>query len=187
MEDMRFDQTTGPGLVIGTTAYERCTWEGCDLRHANWQRISFTECTFIRCDLSLCSLDRAAFKQVRFAGCKLMGTRFDQLHAFLLELDFERCVLDLASFHGLVLKGTRFEDCRAREADFSGADLSGSSFRVTDLAGAVFDGTNLEGADLSSAVNYTIHPDRNRLKKARFSESGLAGLLAHAGIIIEPG
>ena len=55
------------------------------------------------------------------------------------------------------------------------------------VAGAVFDGTNLEGADLSSAVNYIIHPDRNRLKKARFSESGLAGLLAHAGIIIEPG
>jgi uncharacterized protein YjbI with pentapeptide repeats len=56
--------------------------------------------------------------------------------------------------------------------------LSNAVFQNCDLTGAVFDQTVLEGADLRSALNFTIDPLRNRLKKAVFSRSNLEGLLA---------
>jgi len=37
--------------------------------------------------------------------------------------------------------------------------------------------TILENADLRSAYNFSINPTTNRIKGARFSSSGLAGLL----------
>jgi fluoroquinolone resistance protein len=42
---------------------------------------------------------------------------------------------------------------------------------------SVFDRTNLEKADFRSAGNYSIDPTTNKIKKARFSLDGVAGLL----------
>jgi fluoroquinolone resistance protein len=53
------------------------------------------------------------------------------------------------------------------------------------LPRAVFDGTNLEGADLRSAYHFNIDPEKNRVKKARFSFNNVAGLLDKYGILIE--
>jgi hypothetical protein len=50
---------------------------------------------------------------------------------------------------------------------------------------ANFDSTNLEKVDLRTAFNYSISPERNRIKKAKFSSQGLVGLLQHHDIIIE--
>jgi uncharacterized protein YjbI with pentapeptide repeats len=61
--------------------------------------------------------------------------------------------------------------------DFTGADLSGAIFTDCDLAKSVFMNTNLEQADLRSAINFSIDPESNRIKKARFSMTGLIGLL----------
>ncbi|MCW3075998.1 MAG: pentapeptide repeat-containing protein [Bacteroidetes bacterium] len=72
-----------------------------------------------------------------------------------------------------------------QEVDFSQADLSGSFFINCDLSRAVFDGTNLEKSDLRTSYNFTIDPERNKIKKARFSNAGLAGLLGKYDIIIE--
>ncbi len=71
------------------------------------------------------------------------------------------------------------------EADFSGTDLGKASFVDSDLAGAVFDETNLESADLRDARNFTIDPERNRLKGAHFALHGLPGLLMRYGIHVE--
>jgi len=46
-----------------------------------------------------------------------------------------------------------------RSANFSGADLDGT----------LFNGTNLELANLRSAINYSINPELNRIRKAKFS------------------
>jgi hypothetical protein len=45
------------------------------------------------------------------------------------------------------------------------------------LAGALFDQTNVSKADFRSAFNFVIHPSINQIKKAKFSQDGLAGLL----------
>jgi uncharacterized protein YjbI with pentapeptide repeats len=154
------------------------------LKSSDLQGKIFVECTFRSCDLSLASTARTSWRGVRFEQCKLLGLRFDQCHAFLLELAFDTCILDLGSFHGLRLRKTVFRNCRLRETDLSGADLSGASFAGCDLGGAVFDRTVLEGADLRTAHHYSIDPAKNRIRKARFSRDGLEGLLQSSGIII---
>jgi uncharacterized protein YjbI with pentapeptide repeats len=83
------------------------------------------------------------------------------------------------------LKGISFHNCSLLEVDFSEADLTSAFFDECDLLGAVFDNTILEKADLSKAYNYSIQPERNRIKKAKFSQSGLSGLLQHWGIDIK--
>lgn len=61
--------------------------------------------------------------------------------------------------------------------DFSEADLTSSAFINCDLSRCLFRQTILEKADLRSANNYSIDPEVNRIKNARFSASGVFGLL----------
>lgn len=184
VEDMLVSASQVLGTGLEANDYTRCTFEGCDLRNADLKGKVFVECTFRNCDLSLASTTRTSWRGVRFEHCKLLGLRFDQSHAFLLELAFDNCVLDLASFHGLRLKNTVFSNCRLRETDLSAADLSGASFAGCDLGAAIFDRTVLESADLRTALHYSIDPANNRIRKARFSRDGLEGLLHQSGIII---
>ncbi|MEX1132508.1 MAG: pentapeptide repeat-containing protein [Flavobacteriales bacterium] len=184
IEDTMFDAQRTQGTGLEANEYTRCTFVGCDLKSSDLKGKVFVECTFRSCDLSLAGVSRTSWQGVRFEHCKLLGLRFDQCHTFLLELAFESCILDLASFHGLKLKNTVFGNCRLRETDLSGADLSGASFAGCDLGAAVFDRTLLDGADLRSAQHYSIDPAKNKIRKARFSKDGLEGLLHQSGIII---
>ena len=72
-----------------------------------------------------------------------------------------------------------------QEVDLSNAELQGANFDGCDLLNAAFENTNLENADLRTAFNFSIDPEKNRLKKARFSTSGLASLLNKYDIRIE--
>ena len=45
--------------------------------------------------------------------------------------------------------------------------------------------SNLEKADFRTAANYSFNPELNKMKKTRFSLSGLPGLLAKYDIEIE--
>jgi fluoroquinolone resistance protein len=58
-------------------------------------------------------------------------------------------------------------------------------FDNCDLKNAAFDQTILEKADFRTAFNYSIDPDNNKIKKAKFSISGLTGLLEKYNIEIE--
>jgi uncharacterized protein YjbI with pentapeptide repeats len=75
------------------------------------------------------------------------------------------------------IKKTIFKGCSVKETDFSGADLSGVSFAGCDLDRAVFVDTIIENADLRSAINYSFDPEMNKVKGAKFSITGIAGLL----------
>jgi uncharacterized protein YjbI with pentapeptide repeats len=68
--------------------------------------------------------------------------------------------------------------------DFTETDLSNASFLESDLKNALFEQTNLENADLRSASQFIIDPDKNKIKKAKFSLTGLPGLLNKYGIQI---
>jgi uncharacterized protein YjbI with pentapeptide repeats len=71
------------------------------------------------------------------------------------------------------------------ETDFTECDLTGSTFDICDLTGATFDNTNLEKTSFSTAFNYSIDPEINRIKKAKFSVPGVLGLLNKYDIVIE--
>jgi uncharacterized protein YjbI with pentapeptide repeats len=72
-----------------------------------------------------------------------------------------------------------------QQVDFTEADLSGADFADCDLLQATFDNTILEKADLRTAVNFSIDPERNKLKKAKFTTAGLAGLLDKYNLLID--
>ena len=71
------------------------------------------------------------------------------------------------------------------ETDFSECDLTGSLFDNCDMAGATFDNSNLEKVDFTTAFNFSIDPEINRIKKAKFALPGVLGLLNKYDIIIE--
>ena len=165
--------------------YIDCRFSGCRFAGADLSELTFDGCVFENCDLSLVKLGNTAFRKVEFRGCKMLGMRFDQCNPFGLEFHFTGCVLNLSSFFRLKIKKTRFEECKMVEVDLVEADLEGAVFDGCDLSGTMFDHTNLEKADFRMAQHYIINPETNRIRKAKFSWPGLAGLLARYGILIE--
>jgi fluoroquinolone resistance protein len=104
---------------------------------------------------------------------------------FGLSFTFEKCQLNHASFYEMKIKKTIFKDCQLHETDFIGCFLNAALFDNCNFAGALFDKTNLEKADLRTSCNYSIDPESNRLKKAKFSPQGALGLLHKYDIVIE--
>jgi fluoroquinolone resistance protein len=165
--------------------YEECTFKNCDFSDSDLSEINFLGCEFLECNLSLARLARTSFREVKFIDSKLLGLHFEDCNNLMISFEFDGCTLDLSSYSGLKLKKTIFSNSKIIEADFTGTDLSNSSFINCDLQRAIFNNTNLEGADFRTSFNYSIDPDMNRIKKAKFSLSGLAGLLDKYDIVID--
>ena len=165
--------------------YDNCTFVNCDFSGVNLSGFHFSECEFRSCNVSLAKLAKTALRDVKFYDCKLQGLHFYTCSELMFTVEFHNCILDFSSFFKLPLKSTTFKNCSLREADFSQANLTGSTFDNCDLSLATFDQTNLEKCDFRTAVNFTINPENNRLKKALFSVDGLTGLVQHLGILVE--
>ncbi|HZB12656.1 MAG TPA: pentapeptide repeat-containing protein, partial [Chryseolinea sp.] len=82
-------------------------------------------------------------------------------------------------------KKTVFKNSQLQETDFTECDVTGALFDNCDLTNATFAFTILEKADLRTSYNYSIDPEKNRVKKARFSLQGVTGLLDKYDIEIE--
>ena len=162
---------------LAKAEYDNCMFTGCNFANADIIGIIFTECTFTDCNLSNANLKGAAFKEVDFKNCKMLGLNFSVCDPFLMTLQFTECQLNLASFYNLKLKNTKFGKSSLREADLTQVDFTNASFAGCDLSGAVFDNTILEKADLRNALHYSIDPERNRIKGAKFSMPDVKGLL----------
>ncbi len=135
--------------------YEQCCFIQCNFNSADLSGVRFVNCRFEGCDFSLAKLKNSSLQEVKFVNCKLLGVQFSDCRKFMLELDFDSCILKLSLFSGLKLKNTRFRNCDMQETDFR------------------------------AAFNYSINPETNRLGKAKFSIPGVTGLLDTYGIIIE--
>ena len=114
-----------------------------------------------------------------------MGVDFSKCDNFLFAASFENCQLDYCSFYQKKMKKATFADCSLKEVDFAEVDLSMAVFTNCDLTGASFMGTVLEKTDFRTAKNYAFDPEQNRVKKAKFSLAGVAGLLTKYNIDIE--
>lgn len=178
------DQVIEKAVGLSLGEYEACTFRNCQFESADFKNFQFVDCRFEECNFSLVKLSGASLQKVFFTDCKMQGLRFEACNPFLFEVNFKKCVLNLSSFYQINGKGTKFESCSLHEVDFTEANFSEAHFEECDLAGALFDRTNLEKADFRSAFNYRISPTINRLKKAKFSPDGLAGLLSDFGIVI---
>ena len=165
--------------------YENCRFVNCSFANCDLSEDIFLECEFEQCDLSLAKLNYTALRDAVFKSCKMVGLGFQDCNQLLLSVQFEDCQLKLASFYKLKLKATKFVNCNLQEVDFTEADLTGSTMDNCDLSRAVFEYTNIEKSDLRSSFNYQINPEINKIKKAKFSLSGVRGLLSQFDIEIE--
>lgn len=157
--------------------YDNCDFSDCDFSYASLSGIRFTGCRFTRCNLSLAKVATTIFREVSFFDCKMLAIRFYHNHELGCEFRFENCKLDQSSFYGTKIKNTLFKHTSLVEVDFTECDMSGSVLDGCDLNRATFQNTNIERSDFRNAVNYSIDPDMNRIKKAKFSIHGISGLL----------
>ena len=177
VQDKKFEKEDLGADKLPIADYENCIFTNCDLSNTDLSQRVFLDCEFISCNLSTANFIKTGLKNVRFKDCKLLGLHFENCDQFLFQVDFNNCVLNLSSFYKLKLKKTRFKDSNLTEVDFTETDLASSLFDNCDLAGARFERTILEKADLRTARNYSIDPELNKIKKAKFSIHGIAGLL----------
>jgi uncharacterized protein YjbI with pentapeptide repeats len=185
IEDKLFDKTDFKTSPFLKAEYEKCTFVYCDFSSSDLSNSKFIDCTFKGCNLSLAKISNTSFQDVIFLDSKMLGLRFESCNAFLLSFRFETCILDHSSFFRNKIKKTVFKDCQLREIDFTETDLTGSLFTNCDLDRAIFANTILEKCDLRSSYNYSIDPENNHMKKARFSMTGVKGLLDKYDIDIE--
>ncbi len=71
----------------------------------------------------------------------------------------------------------RFRNCSLIAADFMKADLTEVLFDRCDLYRALFSNTILNKADFRTSFNYSLDPEKNKIKKALFSLGSVKGLL----------
>lgn len=180
-EDENFDNISLPAKG----QYENCTFNNCDFAHQDLSGFTFINCTFNGCNLSLAKMGGTAFREVKFKDCKIIGVRFDHCKPFGLAFSFDGCQLGHSSFFKMKIKKTVFSNSHLQEADFTETDLTGAVFNNCNLLQTIFDNTILDNADFRSSYNYSIDPETNRMKKAKFSIAGISGLLAKYDIVIE--
>ncbi|WP_051718579.1 pentapeptide repeat-containing protein [Hymenobacter sp. IS2118] len=171
--------------LAGQPEFEEYHFINCDFTGADLSHKRFADCRFERCNLAGVRLAGTALQNVAFAECKLLGLQFTACRDMLFGVHFDHCQLRYASFAGRHMPATRFVHCALDEADFADANLSESVFEACSLAGAVFQKTQLAGADFTTATGFTIDPESNPLRTARFSLPGLLGVVAKYGLVVE--
>lgn len=185
IQDEVFERTDFTQISLTKGEYDGCIFNGCNFSEYDLSEFNFINCEFNDCNLSLAKLNKTAFQEVRFSGCKLLGLQFDTCSDFSLSFSFDNCLLNHSVFYKKKIKHTSFRNSQLKETDFSECDLSNSIFDNCDLSGATFDFTNLEKADFRTAHNFSIDPENNRIKKAKFSLAGLPALLSKYDLSIE--
>jgi fluoroquinolone resistance protein len=183
-EDQQYNRVDFTENKISLGEYENCEFINCNFSNANLSDIVFAECEFTGCNISSAKLNKTTLRDIRFKDCKLLGLHFDYCNEFLFAVSFDTCILNLSSFYKLKIKKTTFKNCSLHEVDFTETDLTASVFDNCDFAGAIFENTILEKADFITSLNYSINPDINKIKKAKFSASGVLGLLGKYDIEI---
>jgi uncharacterized protein YjbI with pentapeptide repeats len=148
-------------------------------------QVDFVDCVFNDCNFSLTKFKGTGVKEVQFNRCKVVGVDFSACSDFLFSVNFDACQLDYSQFQGRKMKKTKFNVCSLKEVDFSEADLTESIFANSDLTRTTFQRTQLHKADFRTAINFSIHPEPNFMKKAKFSLDGLPGLLEKFDLVIE--
>lgn len=176
-QDEVFEQAELSELFSTPAEFDNCTFNNCSFASANLSGSVFIDCKMNDCDLSNAELKETGLKGVAFNNCKMLGLLFYNCSKFLFSISLNNCQLNYSSFFQVKLPKVKFSHCDFLETDFTEADLTGCIFDNCNLAGARFEQTKLKQADLHTALNYSIDPNINQIRKAKFSLQGVPGLL----------
>ncbi len=164
-------------MSLPDVIYEACRFLHCNFNNADLSGINFTDCLFADCNLSSVKIIQTTFNAVTFEQCKMLGLHFENANAYLFTVHFAGCTLDLSSFYQRKMKKTVFSHCSLQEADFTETVLTEAVFDGCNLREAKFENTLLDKADLRTAINYAIDPEKSKVKQARFTALGMFSLL----------
>jgi fluoroquinolone resistance protein len=153
--------------------FDKCTFQQVDFSNCIIRNSIFSDCVMETCNLTMAQLINTGFSGVKFKNCKMLGIDFNPVRDLSFSVSFDNCILDYASFSRKKLRNTIFKKCRMMEVNFQETDLTGSIFPDCDLTRTLFNNTILNDADFTSAYNFSIDPENNKVKKAKFSASGL--------------
>jgi uncharacterized protein YjbI with pentapeptide repeats len=107
----------------------------------------------------------------------MMGLNLDECNPVFLSLAFYNCNLHFTSFQNLDLRKCIFSKSDLSNADFSSSNLSELDLDECNLKSSTFENSNISYADFTTAFNYSINPQINNIRGAKFSLQGLPGLL----------
>ena len=164
--------------------FEGCLFRNCDFSACNFIGVTFIDCTFRDCTFSGAKINHVAFRTVHFENCLMQDINFAMCDKLIFEMHFNHCVLDFSKFYTLKIKRIAFTDCSMIAVDFMKADLTEAVFERCDLYKAEFSNTVLEKADFRTSANFSIDPEKNKIKKAMFSSKNVKGLLDKYGIVV---
>lgn len=183
-ESKKFEKFKWDSLGMETAEFYDCDFIQSDFSEALVKNCRFENCRFLASDLSLAKFPGSLLLGISFENSKLIGIDWTEARK-PLEIGFKKCLLDDSVFWDLDLRKIEIINSRARNAIFSGANLSRASFSGTDLTGARFQSSDLSFADFSAALNYSINPNESTLKKTRFSLPEAISLLNSLDIILK--
>lgn len=165
--------------------FERCTFSNCDFTACDFLGVAFTDCVFYSCNFSAAKINYTGLRNTVFIGCDFTDVNFTMVDSLLFSAEFKDCILDYTKFYTFKLKGTLFSNCSIIAADFMGSDLTGVMFDNCNMHKSIFTDAVANNADFSTSYNFSIDPDKTKLKKAKFSQAGLKGLLDKYDIIVK--
>jgi uncharacterized protein YjbI with pentapeptide repeats len=164
--------------------FEECTFTGCDFTQCDFTGTAFIDCNFVGCNFSEAKINYVSLRGAFFNNCSFTGVNFSMCDQLLFSVEFKDCRLDYAKFYTLKIKGTLFTDCSMVAVDFMNTDLTEVMFDNCNLHQSLFHDSIAVKADFTSSYNYSIDPEKNKLRRARFSQDGLKGLLEKHEIVV---
>lgn len=169
---------------LNLNEFEGCTFVKCDFSACNFIGVAFIDCTFTDCVFTGAKINHVAFRTVHFNHCLMQDINFAMCDKLIFEMHFNHCVLDFSKFYTLKIKRMEFTGCSMVAVDFMKADLTEVIFDRCDLYRALFSQTVLEKADFRTSFNYSLDPEKNKIRKAIFSLEHVKGLLDKYNIVV---
>ena len=168
----------------GKIEFYKCIFTSCLFIKAVFEKCVFEKCTFLNCDLSVVKFIGSSFIDVKFVENKMIGIDWTIIQK-PSRFNFLKCILNDSSFYKMDLRSTQIEECIAHNSDLENTDLSKTNCRKTDFLNAKFGEADLSYADFTGAINYSINPNKTKLKKAKFSLPEAVSLLDVWGVQID--
>ncbi|WP_423202849.1 pentapeptide repeat-containing protein [Legionella busanensis] len=185
----KFSDLTLEKTELENKVFENCKFEKSNFSEAKFTSCKFVDCEFVSCNLSAIELNNTSFSETLFADCKLMGINWTKVKWPLIKLtspiQFYRSNISYSSFYGLDLKEIIIEECIAHDVDFREGNFSNGNFTLTDFENSLFMHTKLHAASFIEAINYSINPIDNDIRKGKFSVPEVLNLLHAFQIEIE--
>lgn len=171
--------------AVNYTEFERCTFDRCDFSTCTFVAVTFIDCIFKNCNFSGAKINYVAFRTATFQYCQIQDVNFSMCDKLIFDITFDDCNLDFSKFYALKIKGTTFKNCSLIAVDFMSADLTGVVFDRCNLYRSEFKDAVADKANFKTSLNYTIDPEKTKLKKAIFALTGIKGLLFKHDIIVK--